>query len=373
MKNKKIGIVTLFNCYNYGAVLQAYATYEYLNKIGFKDVEIINYENKYEATMKRTIPFIFRGSIKDTLKKLIQFIIFGKNRHLKKGFTYFTKSLKKSNIKYKNLKELKESNYDILVSGSDQIWNPVIFNKLDLVFLLNFSKTAKKISISSSAGSYTYSEEEIDKVSKCLNEFSAISVREKSLKSQLQSFVNKDIFVSVDPTLLLTKEEWTSKLVSENKYNESNSKYILLYIVDANLKTYEKEIKTIKERLDMPIWIISPYKYKMKNIDRNIVCATPNDFISLFKNANYIITNSYHGVIFSTNFKKKFVALENHKNPVRTNDYLTKVGLTERIIKNNEEAKKIKLKDYDYSYFQKLNSLVNETKEWIGDNLIGKY
>ena len=96
-KDKKVGIMTLFNCYNYGAVLQAYATYKYVKMLGYTDVELIDYENKFEAKSKKTLFFIFSGNIKHIIKKIIQYIILGKNRNLKKAFKslyYITRLIK---------------------------------------------------------------------------------------------------------------------------------------------------------------------------------------------------------------------------------------------------------------------------------------
>ena len=181
-KNKKIGIITLFNCYNYGAVLQAYATYKYIESLGYEHVELINYENKYESKSKKTIRFIVSGNIKEIIKRFIQYIILGKNRNLKKGFYYFLNKVKKSKKKFKNIEELRNTSYDILISGSDQIWNPVIFNKIDFAYLLDFSDKAKKYSISSSAGSYIYSPEEKKIVTTLLKDFSGIAVRDFPLQ-----------------------------------------------------------------------------------------------------------------------------------------------------------------------------------------------
>lgn len=367
-KKNKIGVITLHNSYNYGAVLQAYATCEYIKSIGYKDVELINYENKYEKKSKEPLKFIFSGTIKSQIKKFIQYVIFGKNRHLKKGFKRFNNSMKKSNY-VEDVHQIENQKYDILISGSDQIWNPVIFDGIDPIFFLNFSNKSRKISISSSAGSYIFSQNEMKDVSGYLNKYDAISVREESLKKQLEKNIDKEIFVSTDPTLLLSKLEWENRLKSNNRYNENESEYILLYLVDANLKVYEKEIISLKQRIKLPIWIITPYKFKFKNIDKNIVSASPEDFISLVSNATYIITNSFHGVIFSTNFSKPFVALENHKNPKRTFDYLKSICLENRIVKNESEARKISIMfEYQFSK-QKLNGLVDNTKKWIIKNI----
>ena len=73
--NKKVGIVTLYNCYNYGAVLQAYATCKYIEFLGYKDVELVDYENEFESKSKKTLQFIFKGGVKETIKKFIQYIM----------------------------------------------------------------------------------------------------------------------------------------------------------------------------------------------------------------------------------------------------------------------------------------------------------
>ncbi len=365
---KKIGIITLFNCYNYGAVLQAYATYKYIESLGYKNVEIIDYENKYESKMKNTFFYIFSGNIKEAFKRIIQYIIFGKNRNQKKGFSKFIKNMKKSSNTYKSEKELKKTNYDILISGSDQIWNPNIFNGIDTTYLLSFSENAKKYAISSSAGSYKYSDDEKEIIVKYLKEYSGISVREESLKNQLKDSI-KDIFVSTDPTLLLSKEEWLNSMPNNNRYKEKESEYILVYIVDANLKQYIDEIKKIKEIIKKEVWFITPYKFKMKYIDKNIVSATPEDYLSLIENADFIITNSFHGVAFSTNFKKRFIALENHKNPNRVKNYLGRIKLEDRIIKNSNDIERIDINKIDLNYYNDLEKIINKTKQWIGDKI----
>ena len=91
-------------------MLQAYATCKFIEKLGYNDVELVNYENKYESKLKKTIPYIFSGNIKDAIKRTIQFVFLGKNRHLKKGFKKFCNSLKKSTKKYKNTRKRRSRN-----------------------------------------------------------------------------------------------------------------------------------------------------------------------------------------------------------------------------------------------------------------------
>ena len=129
------------------------------------------------------------------------------------------------------------------------------------------------------------------------------------------------------------------------------------------------ELRKLKEKIKKDFWLITPYTYKMECIDKNLVKATPSDFISLIKNASMVITNSFHGVIFSSNFNKKFVALENHKNPVRARDYLTKIGIPEVIVKNEKDAEKLDINNLKMDYHKRIEEIVNETKKWIGDQI----
>ena len=100
--------------------------------------------------------------------------------------------------------------------------------------------------------------------------------------------------------------------------------------------------------------------------------AGPHEFVTLFRDASYVITNSFHGVIFSTNFMKKFVALENHKNPVRVHDYLSGIGIENRIVKNADDAQKINLDEINFEYYNTLMKTVEKTKNWIGDKIVEK-
>lgn len=200
----KIDLLTFCDSNNFGAGLQAYATYRLLVNKGY-EVQFINYRNKYEAKYERLFGFMKGASIIDSAKTFIKKTIFMGVMNGKIGFKEFNKLLPKTK-RYRSPADLKkfdsESNSDLIVIGSDQVWNPLITGgMLDLTFWGNFTNKPI-ISFSSSAGSYKYTKKDCQKLIPLLNRFKKITVREQFLHDQLtQMGIDSDIVL--DPTLLL--------------------------------------------------------------------------------------------------------------------------------------------------------------------------
>ena len=176
MKSEKIGIVTIHTDFNYGAVLQAIATQKIFEINGY-DAEIIDYRNKF-IDQQSKIMYKQDNKIKGYLITLIRNTIFGRYHYYKKAIKDLDLYRKKSFKRYYTISDLNNTNYDILVAGSDQLWNPVISNGIDPVFLLDFGKPKKRISIATSMGSYRLKENDLNVFKDSLKKFSSISVRE---------------------------------------------------------------------------------------------------------------------------------------------------------------------------------------------------
>lgn len=326
---KKIGIITIHTDFNYGAVLQAYATEKFLELNNYS-AEIINYENSH---IKKQSQLAYKQGDK-YIGYIITFIrntIFGRYFYYKKAIKNLNLWVKKSEKKYNNITDLNKSNYDILVAGSDQIWNPEISHGFDPAFFLQFGTPKKRISISSSIGSYVLNETDKNFIKKALTTFTHISVREKFAKKQLESLTNKNIKILMDPTFLLTKQLWWDNLAVYSKYANCKSNYILTYFVSGNKSKYRPAIAQYSKKMNLPIWTIQYSNYHWKESDKKILGASIADFIALFANASLIITDSFHGVAFSLNMEKDFVALTNTENPVRVSDLLEMLNLKNRI------------------------------------------
>ena len=358
----KIGLVTFFKSYNYGVWLQAYATQKYLDLQGY-DIEIIDYVNKYEND-KLKISYKEGDKKLGYLTSALKALLFGRVKYYNRGFKkYLHDCYKLSSAKYTDIKQLEKVDYDALIVGSDQVWNPRITNGLDKVFLLQFGNPKTKLSIASSLGSKELLQKDKEDLINALQCFDAISVREVFAKEYLEKEISKDIKVLSDPTFLLTKEQWIENMAKKSRYYKGDDGFILTYFVTKEKKK-ENNIRIVKEyssKLGLPVWSIQFNTYFSEGIDRKIVGASIFDFIALMNRAKLIITDSFHGAALSINLNKNFIAVENTENPIRTNNLLNKVGLIDRV--------NMIPSDYNEVDYKTVNETVNEMREesqlWI--------
>ena len=268
---------------------------------------------------------------------------------------------KKTKIKYITIDDLKNVDYDLLIAGSDQIWNSEITGELDPVFLLDFGQRSKKISLATSMGSHILSDEEKEKFRAVLRQYSAISVREKFAKCQLDKLTSKKDKVLLDPTLLLNKTVWWREFARYSKYANKREKYILTYFVGGDKFKYRKQISEYSNKMHLPVWTIQFSNYQWKESDKKILGASIIDFVALISNAELVITDSFHGVAFSVNMERDFVALTNRENPIRVREFLEAIELDDRIDMSITEYSKI---NYDKPRIL-LEDLRCDSEEWI--------
>ena len=355
---KTIGIMTIHTTYNYGAVLQAYATQAFFNSHGF-DAELINYTNPYIQEMLK-LTYKQDGKWTGYIKTFIRNTIFGRLHYYKKGFSHVDEICKFSK-RFVTGEDLKNANYDVMVAGSDQLWNPLISGKLDPLFFLQFGKAKKRISVASSLGSYILKDSEKEEIRSYLKDFDSISVRELFAKDQLQPLTDKSIKVLMDPTLLLTKEFWVKNVINRSQYRKKKEKYIVTYFAGGNKGTHRKIIGEYAKMLNLPVWTIQYSNYTWKESSKKILGATMEDFVALIANADLVITDSFHGVAFSLNMGTDFVALTNTANPVRVKALLEKLELVDRIDMPSELYRPI-----DYTVVtSKLQMLQKDSIDWV--------
>ena len=258
--------------------------------------------------------------------------------------------------------------YQALIFGSDQIWNldPRIYDR-SKVFFADFDYSGKKYAYSASFGEdISFANEHKKYIIKQLIGFRSISVREKSGQEFLVEN-GIDAVHTVDPTLLLKKEEW-GKLINDTAIVKG--KYILYYSV--NCRRYSWEIaKKLSELTHMPVINLVEHPKVFMAGFKNCYDKGPLEFLNIIKNAEYVVTNSFHGVAFSINFKKKFapvfqtidgkIQLEERKY-----DLLERVGLESLIVTDmNEEVLK-KISTIDYSAVEKkLDVIRKESLSYI--------
>ena len=324
---KKVGIITFHRALNYGAVLQTYALVEKLKNMSPSTVqiEVIDYRNDEIEKNRKIKQKIKKGTIKNFIKAGYTII---KTRKFNK---FILKNIQLSKLKYnkKNL-DIINNEYDSVIVGSDQIWNYKITNS-DYTYLLDFNLPRhKKNSYAASMGICELSDTQKSKYYEMINNFNNISVRENDCMEFLKNDLSINLVnVHLDPTLLLTSNDWRKFVTNNKKYN----KYILVYNVPKTdllyKKAYELANKTGLKIIAIPNGI-SPKNCK-------IIRPGVEEFLNLFANAEYIITNSFHGTVFSIQFHKKFM-VELRKDGVgndRINTLLNVCKLKKRVLSNN--------------------------------------
>lgn len=334
----RIGIITYHRAYSYGARLQAYATATYLNSIGHL-AEVIDYSDIGEGPR----PGISLKSAKTFIKTIVSYICSIPNEDKRRDrFRYFLENyIPLSSHRYffnENLESL-ENNYDFIITGSDQVWCPQI-NLGDLNFLLTFVKDKKKkLSYAGSFGVSHLEEEDFLRYKNCLSTFNHITVREEEAQDLVFQMLGFKPEIVLDPTFLLPVEHWNKIAVNPLKRKD---KYILCFkILSVNPVYYDLIEKLNKETGYKVIHIDTSYRYKHVK-GKLFSTAGPLEFLGLIRDAEIIVTNSFHGTVFSILFNKSFYTVlnDNGKNS-RLTTLAGKFGLLNRLISTSNDIKKL--------------------------------
>lgn len=365
----KIGLITIYHVPNYGSVLQTYATQYVLEKLG-NNCYIINYKYPNEWHKKQGV-----GKIK-SWKGFIRHFIPSKKTLILRKFRitsyHFTKE-------YKNLNDLKSedwSSYDAFIVGSDQVWN-ARFVLGDSAFLLSFvPKDKPRYSLASSFALNSLPENFRSKYQRELSLFSAISVRELNgvniIHNELK--INKPVKVLLDPTLLLSKDDWL-RIIKRSSFRKQKP-YIVFYMLTYafNPKPYIFEVVNYFQRqMDCEIFALEGYsKPDVCGLEMQKVSnSTIEEFIDLFANADLVITSSFHGTAFALNFGIPLVSIvPNNYGDDRQITLLRNIGCEQCAIKKGTPINTINPK-YDVEKEQTiLNQLRKDNISWIKNNII---
>ena len=297
----KVGIVTFHFVNNFGGALQAYALQKAVSQVCDVETEIIDYRNWFIRLTDtvRMFPISTNiAEIKSGLKTMKQ--RFGR----KKKFANFINTNCQLSRYYGNSQAIKlhSPGCDKYICGSDQIWNPYLtFGVVNAYFLGWVKEEQNKISYAPSFGTSNTGSIFEKRMKKYLSSFGSISVREQEGIDFVEKLTGKEAIQLIDPTFLLSSEDWEEIAITP----KISGKYMLLYIMQQDEEMYSYARK-LKERLGLQLVEISRYGYKPDFVDVSLVDVGPSEFIGLFKNADYICTNSYHGFVFSVLFEKEF-------------------------------------------------------------------
>ena len=285
----KLGILTFPTAINYGTALQAAALRKVLltndNEVSFLD------HRCYLIDSTNSV-FDFRNvfDLKYTLAHIINLSVAIKR----------SKNFKNFRDEYIPLAVDDYSKFDVIVAGSDQIWNYNLTDN-DFYYFLDYPKKDKiKVSYAGSFGLSSIEDKHKQRIASLLNDFDYLSVREKQAAKIIKEITQKDVPVVCDPTLLLEKSEW-EKIATKKA---QGSGYIFVYTVFNSDKIWEYA-KDLSEKTGLPIKTISYSKLHKRDAIYDYT-AGPDDWVNYMLDADYVVTNSFHGVAFSINFNKNF-------------------------------------------------------------------
>lgn len=326
----KVGTLTFHIAHNYGAMLQAYALPTVVKKIGF-ECEVIDYRFPYIDSWSRIERWndllekygIFLGGMR-FVNRVFHGYYSQSNMHIK--FDSFERNIiPHSETVYRSKAELNNMPYDVILFGSDQIWNSAITNGIAEEYIGGFEilPGTRKIAYAASCGTSNFQEDSREVYYDYLKDFCAIGVREKGFQKTLLSRGYNAKCV-LDPTLLLTADDWRTIIPErEKKYL---GRYLLLYVFDEDEKIYDLTREYAKKK-DLQIVVVT-YKEKRQMYGMKVrTDCGPLEFLSLFFNAEYVITTSFHGTVFSILFHKDFHCIPHPKYRERTDSLLEMFGL----------------------------------------------
>lgn len=364
-EKNKVGIITLYHGnYNFGGLLQAYALPKVLKEYFGIEAEQINYVPTEQKIKKKKQG---KNNILQYLYKIVYnlgivFFAGVHKKHLfqrKQVFDNFMNEIPHSEMVYE-CDSINKSvqQYKLFICGGDQIWNDCGENQNLMVYTLQFVPACvKKIAYGPSMAVLDTSSDFREIMSNGFKQLDAISVRERKSVFILKTLTNKKIDVVVDPVLLMTENEWECVARGPKK----RDKYILCYLLGDSIE-YRKEVKRFSKKINLPI-LTFPHiflnvvrKCDLFFGDIHDYTSGPCEFIDLIKNAEFVVTDSFHACVFSMIFQKPFVVFERNKSGEKGNmnsriyDFLEEYHLGDQLMTEKELADMEEIPKVDFTH-----------------------
>lgn len=374
MNDLKIGTLTFHNAANYGAVLQAYALPAALQKLGY-DCEVIDYRHPFiskDTDIEWPCDLRKRyGWIKGNIKAINRWRLgwYCKNNRYVQYSLFVNRDLPKSKKIYHSPADIASENYDVILFGSDQIWNESLTNGLSPTYFGDFvsdSNKTVKIAYAASNGRDFIPTELRTKIEPWLKSFAALGIREKGLAEFIRNEYNLQTETVVDPVLLLDKKAWNG-LEGKLPRNIYPGQYIFVYTFDEQ-PVYDFARK-LAHRTGLQMVLL---RWCGKNDRFNDMIqlseSSPAEFLALIHNAAYVCTSSFHGTAFSVVFEKEFYCYSPDILGSRTDNLLNLLEIEDHRIRDNTDAELRNLLDYE-KISNKLEELRSSSVGFLRDSL----
>lgn len=361
----RVAIITFsdFNT-NYGSMLQALSLKLQLEKLGH-DVQFIKYR-EFNKPIKS-------GNIKENVISFVRrnalniIININKNRikETESNFENFRSNYLKHTKLYTSNDSLKNNleEFDCYICGSDQIWNIECLGGLRKPYFLDFAPKNKiRVAYAPSLGNFKVLDNELKKdIKDLLNNLDWISVREKENVKDIQQLTEKPVVPVVDPAFLTAKQEWEELLPKIN----IDHPYGVCYFVTRS-KLGEKLVSKLKGKYKIPIYNLSDNLFRISGTSNNYVTVGPLEFLTLIKNAKFVVGTSFHLAVFSIIFNVPFLIAGNESNRNRLINLLEFVDSKGRFVtKNSDIDLAIENMSKNYSISANLINEIEKSREYL--------
>ncbi|BEG97879.1 polysaccharide pyruvyl transferase family protein [Bacteroides sedimenti] len=361
----KIGILTQPLQTNYGGLLQAYALQTVLKRMGYK-AWTINRPYKKVSLLRRIFSYLKR-MIFSAFKTKSYIIRVWPTDKESKLIAQNTNRFIKENIQVtepiyslNNFSSLKKYEFDAYIVGSDQVWRPSYSPNISNYFLdfLTEKDKVKRIAYAASFGvdNWEFNDIQTSLCAALAKKFDAISVREDSAKDLCKDYFGVKAELVLDPTMLCTKDDYIELIKKDS--TPASKGTLMTYILDRSHEKEEIISKVAKEFDLLPFSTLPQSKYAevgAKNI-KHCIFPPVTEWLRGFLDASYVVTDSFHGTVFSIIFNKPFITIGNSERGItRFTSLLNMFGLEDRLISfPSELTKELMHKNIDYIRIEEL-------------------
>ena len=330
-KKKKIATLTFHLAHNYGAMLQAYALQQAISKLG-GDCEIIDYRFPYINQWSGVMSYrdfcqevgLWRGTLRYLKRRFRGY--YRRMSPLRRRFDAFMRRLKLSKTVYFEKTQLRSADYDYVVTGSDQIWNPSLTDGPAEEYFgqcFDLDRT-RLIAYAASCGKAELPPEHAEQMVAWLRSYSTLSVRENSLAESLRREYGLNTVSVLDPVFLLSAEDWGR--LAKRADIHIDEPYLLLYAFQVDSTIYDMARSIAAEKKLKLVTIQYDYDESLSDMLQLTDCG-PLDFLSLVSRADFICTSSFHGNAFAIIFEKPFFCVGHPEYSQRNRDMLALLQL----------------------------------------------
>lgn len=353
----QIKVITRHTPNNYGSLLQSIATLRVIESLGHQ-CEIIDYWKRDEVGLQGILTSLQGKSLwKNSLFKRMAYVAlrYPGEKIAALRFDKMRRRYLKLTPRCYSMEELESLQADVFMTGSDQVWGPLLDGGYDEAYFLSFVKEGiRKVSYAGSFGRTEFSNIIIASYKRLLSKYDALTVRESSAVKLLEEWGIDCGGQVLDPTLLLDSGQW-SEYIEEDVKKE----YVLIYEIHNNPRL-DDYAKRFAAHAGLPLVRVSPTLHQLARGGRLVFCPEIGTFLSYIKNARYMLTDSFHGTAFAINFNTPFLeVLPNNKTGARNQSILQLTGLEDRIVTDFNDFSLVD-RQIDYA---KVNEIMHRERE----------